>query len=140
MAGTGIMTGICTSPYPSPYPIEKVGDSPYTYIYPYPINSEILHQNGNGFGLYSRRRVYLSSLGVNFLKLHFSLNKKCSRKSTFYLSLIFVQVKHFFSTKNGVDNEPWSYFRYENRESIQPCYHVVFDQEMKFSFKTSNFY
>ena len=27
MAGTCIMTGICTSPYPSPYPTEKVGDS-----------------------------------------------------------------------------------------------------------------
>jgi len=27
MAGTGIMAGICTSPYP----IEKVGDSPYPY-------------------------------------------------------------------------------------------------------------
>ena len=28
MAETGIMTGICTSPYSSPYPIEKVGESP----------------------------------------------------------------------------------------------------------------
>jgi len=26
------MTGICISPYPSPYPIEKIGDSPYTYL------------------------------------------------------------------------------------------------------------
>ena len=39
MAGTGIMAGICTSPYPSPYPIEKVGDSPYPY--PYPVNAGI---------------------------------------------------------------------------------------------------
>ena len=28
MAGTGIMVGICTSPYSSPYPIEKVRDFP----------------------------------------------------------------------------------------------------------------
>jgi len=39
MAGTGIMAGICTSPYPSPYPTEKVGDSPYPY--PYPVNAGI---------------------------------------------------------------------------------------------------
>ena len=32
MAGTGIMTGICTSPYPT----EKVGNFPYPY--PYPVN------------------------------------------------------------------------------------------------------
>ena len=38
MAGTSIMAGmgtgtgrIYTSPYSSPYPIEKVGDSPYSY-------------------------------------------------------------------------------------------------------------
>jgi len=42
MAGTGIMAGICISPYPT----EKVGDSPY----PYPVNAGIPRQNGNGFG------------------------------------------------------------------------------------------
>jgi len=36
MAGTGIMAGICTSPYP----------------YPYPVNAGILRQNGDGFGQY----------------------------------------------------------------------------------------
>jgi len=30
MAGTGIMAGI----YSSSYPIEKIGDSPYSYSYP----------------------------------------------------------------------------------------------------------
>ena len=50
MAGTGIMAGICTSPYPSPYPIEKVGDSPY----PYPVNVEIPRQNGDEFEQYPR--------------------------------------------------------------------------------------
>jgi len=60
MAGTGIMAGICTSPYPSPYPTEKVGDSPYPYSYP--VNAGILHQNGDGFGQYPRGRVYLPSL------------------------------------------------------------------------------
>jgi len=56
MAGTGIMTGICTSPYP----VEKVGDS--TYPYPYPVNAGILRQNGDEFGQYLQGRVYLSSL------------------------------------------------------------------------------
>jgi len=60
MAGTGIMAGICTSPYPSPYPTEKVGDSPYPY--PYPVNAGIPRQNGDGFGQYPRGRVYLPSL------------------------------------------------------------------------------
>ena len=60
MAGTGIMAVICTSPYPSPYPIEKVGDSPYPY--PYPVNAKIPCQNGDGFGQYPQRRVYLPSL------------------------------------------------------------------------------
>ena len=60
MAGTGIMAGICTSPYSSPYPTEKVEDSPYPY--PYPVNAGISRQNGDGFGQYSRGRVYLSSL------------------------------------------------------------------------------
>jgi len=50
MAGTGIMTGICTFPNPSPYPIEKVGDSPYPYPYPYPVNAGIPRQNGTGLG------------------------------------------------------------------------------------------
>ena len=62
MAGTGIMAGICTSPYPSPYPTEKVGDSPYPY--PYPVNAGIPPQNGDGFGQYPRGRVYLPSLGI----------------------------------------------------------------------------
>jgi len=47
MAGTCIMAGIYTSPYPSPYPIEKVGDSPYPY--PCPVNAGIPRQNGDGF-------------------------------------------------------------------------------------------
>ena len=58
MAGTGIMAGICTFPYPSPYPTEKVGDPPY----PYPVNAGIPRQNGDGFGQYPRGRVYLPSL------------------------------------------------------------------------------
>ena len=62
MAGTSIMAGICTSPYPSSYPTEKVGNSPYPY--PYPVNSGISRQNGDGFGQYPRGRVYLSSLTV----------------------------------------------------------------------------
>ena len=62
MAGTGIMTGISTSPYPPPYPIQKVGDSPYPY--PYPVNAGILRQNGDGFGQYPRGRVYLPSLSI----------------------------------------------------------------------------
>jgi len=56
MTGTGIMAGICTSPYPT----EKVGDSPYPY--PYPVNAGIPRQNGDGFGQYPRKRVYLPSL------------------------------------------------------------------------------
>jgi len=50
MAGTSIMTGICTSSYPSPYPIEKVEDSPYPYL----VNAGIPCQNGDGFGQYPR--------------------------------------------------------------------------------------
>ena len=53
------MVGICSSPYPSPFPTEKIGDSPYPY--PYPVNAGIPRQNGNGFGQYSRERIYLSS-------------------------------------------------------------------------------
>jgi len=59
MAGTGIMAGI----YSSPYPIEKIGDSPYPY--PYPVNAGIPRQNGDGFGQYPRGRVYLPSLPVD---------------------------------------------------------------------------
>jgi len=62
MAGTGIVAGICTSPYPSPYPIEKIGDSPYPYPYPYPVNAGISRQTGDGFMQYPQGRVYLSSL------------------------------------------------------------------------------
>jgi len=58
------MARICTSPYPSPYPIEKIGDSPY----PYPVNSGIPRQNGDGFGQYPRGRVYLPSL-VSWVKI-----------------------------------------------------------------------
>jgi len=47
MAGTGIMAGICTSPYSSPYLIEKFGNFPYPY--PYPVNAGITRQNGDGF-------------------------------------------------------------------------------------------
>ena len=65
MAGTGIMAGICTSPYPSPYPTEKVGDSPYPY--PYPVNAGIPRQNGDGFEQYPRERVYLPSLVASVL-------------------------------------------------------------------------
>ena len=61
MAGTGIMAEICTSPSPT----EKVGDSPYPY--PYPVNAEIPRQNGDRFGQYPRRRVYLSSLLIVFI-------------------------------------------------------------------------
>jgi len=64
MAGTGIMAGICTSPYPSPYLTEKVGDYPYPY--PYPVNAGIPRQNGDGFGQYPRGRVYLPSLVLSF--------------------------------------------------------------------------
>jgi len=46
MAGTCIMAGICTFPYPSPYPTEHVGDFPYPYVYP--VNAGILRQNGTG--------------------------------------------------------------------------------------------
>ena len=56
MAGTCIMAGICTPPYPT----EKVGDSPYSY----PVNAGIPRQNGDGFGQYPRGRVYLPSLCV----------------------------------------------------------------------------
>jgi len=58
MAGTGIMAGIYSSP--SPYPIEKIGDSPYPYLYP--VNAGIPRQNGDEFGQYLRGRVYLPSL------------------------------------------------------------------------------
>jgi len=61
------MAGICTSPYPSPYPTEKVGDFPY----PYPVNEGIPRQNGDGFGQYPRRRVYLSSLTFTFSSFSF---------------------------------------------------------------------
>ena len=49
MAGTGIMAGICTSPYP----------------YPYPVNTGIPRQNENGFEQYPRGRVYLPSLVIS---------------------------------------------------------------------------
>jgi len=48
MAGTGIMAGIYSSP--SPYPIEKIGDSPYSYPYPYPVNAGILVKMGTSSG------------------------------------------------------------------------------------------
>ena len=46
MAGTGIMVGIYSPPYP----------------YSYPVNAGIPRQNEDGFGQYPRRRVYLPSL------------------------------------------------------------------------------
>ena len=63
MAGTGIMAGIYSSP--SPYLIKKIEDSPYPY--PYPVNAGILRQNGDGFGQYPRRQVYLPSL-ITYIK------------------------------------------------------------------------
>jgi len=55
---------------PIPYPIEKVKDFPYSYPYPYPypVNVGIFRQNGNEFGQYTWRRVYLSSLSVMMIK------------------------------------------------------------------------
>jgi len=44
-------------PYPSSYTIEKVGDSSYPYLYP--VNVEILRQNGDQ---YPQEQIYLSSL------------------------------------------------------------------------------
>jgi len=72
MAGTCIMAGICTSPYPT----EKVGDFPYSY--PYPVNAGILRQNGNGFGQYPRGQVYLPSLATGSKK---SYLKFCTWKN-----------------------------------------------------------
>jgi len=41
-----------------PHPIEKVGNFPY----PYQINTRIARQNGDMFGQYPRKQIYLSSL------------------------------------------------------------------------------
>jgi len=90
MAGTGIMVGICTSPYPSPYPIEKVGDSPYPY--PYPVNARIPRQNGNGFGQYPLGRVYLSSL--------FKTNiPPCTQGASSFFNVITVDPQNSISKK-----------------------------------------
>jgi len=43
-----------------PYAIEKVGDSPYPYLYL--VNAGISRQNGDKFGQYPQGQVYLSSL------------------------------------------------------------------------------
>jgi len=59
MVGTNILAGIKTGTRrmcTSSYPIEKVRNFPYL------INVRILHQNGDGFKEYLRRRIYLSSL------------------------------------------------------------------------------
>jgi len=48
------MVGICTSPYP----IEKVGDSLYSYL----VNAEISCQNGNGFKQYPRGDEFIYHL------------------------------------------------------------------------------
>jgi len=45
MAGMGIMAEICTFSYSFSCPIEKFGDSPY----PYPVNINFFHQNGDWF-------------------------------------------------------------------------------------------
>jgi len=109
MAGTCIMTGICTFPYPSPYPTEKVGDSPYPYPYPYPVNAGIPRQNGDGFRQYPRGRVYLPSLHTHVYEsiflffiftymidignkiivvvVDFSLVHRYSLKNTFFTSI-----------------------------------------------------
>jgi len=52
VARTCIMAGICTSTYPSLYSIEKVGDSPYPYLF----NAGIPCQNGNEFGQYPQSK------------------------------------------------------------------------------------
>ena len=91
MAGTGIMAGICTSPYP----IEKVGDSPYPY--PYPVNAEIPRQNRDRFGQYPRGRVYLSSI---VFSLYFRSKISIWSLCFFYLNLVPIfensmQLSHF---------------------------------------------
>ena len=43
MEGMGIMAEICTFSYSFSCPIEKFGDSPY----PYPVNINFFHQNGD---------------------------------------------------------------------------------------------
>jgi len=74
MAGMSIMVGvgsrteqICTSSSQSPYPIERVGYSPYTYLYP--VNVEIFHLNENVFGQYLEGQVYFPSLPLNIKTL-----------------------------------------------------------------------
>jgi len=62
MAGTCIMTGICTSPYSFPYLIEKVGDSSFLVPIPIPSQYEISRQNEDEFGQYSSKQIYMSSL------------------------------------------------------------------------------
>jgi len=88
MAGTGIMAGICTSPYPT----EKVGDSPYPY--PYPVNAGIPHQNGDGFGQYPRGRVYLPSLSVTVCNVLFIFSFFWTyKKKLFTMKLMFLAMK-----------------------------------------------
>jgi len=63
MAGTSIMAGICTSPYP----IEKVGNSPYPYSYP--VNAGIFRQNDDEFEQYPRKWIYLPSMYTAYSKM-----------------------------------------------------------------------
>jgi len=57
-----------------PYPIEKVKYFPYLYLYP--VNVEILSQNGDEFEQYPQERVYLLSLlkdGVSYVKSKYEI-------------------------------------------------------------------
>jgi len=50
MAGTSIMTRICTFPYPFPHPIEKLGDSLYQSMRGFSIKTETGLGNTHGSG------------------------------------------------------------------------------------------
>jgi len=55
------MAGIYSSPSPSPYPIEKIGDSPYPYLYP--VNAEISVKMETGSGNTHRQWRILMGAG-----------------------------------------------------------------------------
>jgi len=70
MTGTGIMAGIYSSPSTShPHTQLKKSGIPHTHThtqsmrgFPVKTGTGIPRQNGDGFGQYPRRQIYLSSL------------------------------------------------------------------------------
>jgi len=83
-------------PHNHPIPNWKSRGFPNTYPYPYPVNTGISRQNGDGFGQYPQRRIYLPSLTVT----HFYYILNTDSLLIFFIVLSWTLKIHFIDILN----------------------------------------